>query len=115
MGSRFLTFQTTKSQNHTYGIWSEENQTLPITKNYLSLIFLNAQALSLVFYLKCIRHGIFLFNYKNNGTDSGKILIGLQVPEDEQRLLEKFLKQLGYEYTNESKNLAYKLFLNKKS
>ena len=58
---------------------------------------------------------ISLFNYKNNGTDSGKILIGLQVPENEGRLLEKFLKQLGYEYTNESKNLAYKLFLNKKS
>ena len=58
---------------------------------------------------------ISLFNYKHNGTDSGKILIGLQVPEDDRRLLEKFLKQLGYEYTNESKNLAYKLFLNKKS
>ena len=56
---------------------------------------------------------ISLFNYKNNGTDSGKILIGLQVPDSEGELLEKFLRRLGYEYKDETKNLAYKLFLNK--
>ena len=55
---------------------------------------------------------ISLFNYKNNGTDCGKILVGLQVPDQDNKPLQQFLKKLGYSFKNESKNIAYKLFLN---
>jgi len=41
----------------------------------------------------------------------GRILVGLQVPSDERRGFAKFLKTLGYEYVDETKNPAYQLFL----
>lgn len=54
---------------------------------------------------------ISLFHYRNHGADIGKILIGLQVPKNERAAFAKFLKTLGYEYTDETNNPAYRLFL----
>ena len=54
---------------------------------------------------------ISLFNYRNHGSDTGRIMVGIQVPAQETNDLHIFLKSLGYNYVNETKNTAYNLFL----
>ena len=54
---------------------------------------------------------ITLFHYRNHGADVGRILVGLQVPANERTGFKKFLKNLGYEYVDETLNPAYRLFL----
>lgn len=54
---------------------------------------------------------ISLFHYRNHGADVGRILVGLQVPPGERAALDRFVKKLGYEFVDETKNPAYKLFL----
>ena len=54
---------------------------------------------------------ISLFHYRNQGADYGRILVGLQVPTDENTELGRFLESLGYPYVEESENPVYRLFL----
>jgi len=55
---------------------------------------------------------ISLFHYRNQGDDSGRILVGIQVPEDtDKKAFKQFLEGLGYPYWVETHNPAYKLFL----
>ena len=54
---------------------------------------------------------ISLFHYRNHGSDVGRIMVGLQVPLKEAVDFNSFLKSLGYNYINETKNTAYNLFL----
>ena len=54
---------------------------------------------------------ISLFHYRNHGADSGRVLVGMQVPEDEMPAFRRFLAKLGYPYVDESENPAYRLFL----
>jgi threonine dehydratase len=54
---------------------------------------------------------ISLFHYRNHGADYGKILVGLQVPANENKAFKAFLLNLGYPHHNESDNPAYKMFL----
>jgi threonine dehydratase len=54
---------------------------------------------------------ISLFHYRNHGADVGRVLVGLQVPEKERAAFRRFLRELGYDYTDETRNPAYKLFL----
>jgi threonine dehydratase len=54
---------------------------------------------------------ISLFHYRNNGSDHGRIVTGIQVPPDEMTQWQAFLDTLGYPYWDENKNPAYKLFL----
>lgn len=54
---------------------------------------------------------ISLFHYRNNGSDYGKILVGMQVPPSEMGEWQDFLNALGYRYWDENQNPAYKLFL----
>lgn len=54
---------------------------------------------------------ISLFHYRNNGSDYGRIVVGIQVPPDEMPDWQAFLDTLGYRYWDENKNPAYKLFL----
>ena len=54
---------------------------------------------------------ISLFHYRNQGSDYGRILVGLQVPASERKAFREFLKTLGYPYENETDNPAYRLFL----
>jgi threonine dehydratase len=54
---------------------------------------------------------ISLFHYRNHGADYGRVLVGLQAPPADKKLLQKFLQQLGYPYTDESNNPAYRMFL----
>lgn len=54
---------------------------------------------------------ISLFHYRNHGADTGRVLVGMQVPPGEMRDFRAFLKNLGYRYWDESNNPAYRLFL----
>ncbi len=54
---------------------------------------------------------ISLFHYRNNGSDYGRIVVGMQVPPEEMQEWQAFLDTLGYRYWDENKNPAYKLFL----
>jgi threonine dehydratase len=54
---------------------------------------------------------ISLFHYRNHGADTGRVLVGMQVPVGEKKDFRAFLKQLGYRHWDESKNPAYQLFL----
>jgi threonine dehydratase len=54
---------------------------------------------------------ITLFHYRNQGADVGRVLVGLQVPEAERGAFRRFLRELGYDYTDESRNAAYRFFL----
>lgn len=54
---------------------------------------------------------ISLFHYRNHGADFGRVLVGMQVPPNEQEAFTDFLSNLGYPYWNETDNAAYQLFL----
>ncbi|MGI0484454.1 threonine ammonia-lyase, biosynthetic [Pantanalinema rosaneae CENA516] len=54
---------------------------------------------------------ISLFHYRNNGSDYGRIVVGMQVPPHEMADWQAFLDTLGYRYWDESQNPAYQLFL----
>jgi threonine dehydratase len=54
---------------------------------------------------------ISLFHYRNHGADFGRVLVGMQVPPNEQNAFSNFLKELGYPYWDETHNPAYQLFL----
>jgi threonine dehydratase len=54
---------------------------------------------------------ISLFHYRNHGSDYGRVLAGVQVPEAERDQLAQHLKKLGYSNWDETENPAYRLFL----
>jgi threonine dehydratase len=54
---------------------------------------------------------ISLFHYRNHGSDSGRVLVGMQVPSAEKRAFRAFLDRLGYDYAEETENPAYRMFL----
>lgn len=54
---------------------------------------------------------ITLFHYRNHGADVGRVFAGLQVPPGQQEAFESFLRDLGYEYIEETGNPAARLFL----
>jgi threonine dehydratase len=54
---------------------------------------------------------ISLFHYRNQGADYGRILVGLQVPPNDQKAFAAFLDTLGYPYVEETHNPVYRLFL----
>ncbi len=54
---------------------------------------------------------ISLFHYRNHGADFGRVLVGMQVPPEEQKEFLNFLHTLGYPYWDETNNPAYQLFL----
>ncbi len=54
---------------------------------------------------------ISLFHYRNHGADFGRVLVGMQVPPNNQAEFAAFLQNLGYPYWDETQNPAYRLFL----
>jgi threonine dehydratase len=54
---------------------------------------------------------ISLFHYRNHGSDYGRVLAGVQVPESDRAEFAKHLEKLGYTYADETDNPAYRLFL----
>jgi len=58
------------------------------------------------------RWNISLFHYRNHGSAYGRVLVGMEVPLGQETELQKFLDELAYQYTEETDNAAYQLFLN---
>jgi threonine dehydratase len=54
---------------------------------------------------------ITLFHYRNHGADVGRVLVGLQVPPKGRPAFRRFLRELGYDYADETRNPAYRFFL----
>ncbi|KAI9838730.1 MAG: threonine deaminase [Sclerophora amabilis] len=54
---------------------------------------------------------ISLFHYRNHGGDVGKVLAGIQCPEEERTGLEDFLNTLGYPWKDETENAVYRTFM----
>ncbi len=57
------------------------------------------------------RWNISLFHYRNHGAAYGRVLVAVQVAQDEQEEFKHFLNTLGYQYWQETDNPAYRLFL----
>lgn len=68
---------------------------------------------ALIKFLNCMspNWNISLFHYRNNGSDYGRIVLGIQVAPAEMDDWHAFLKTVGYRYWDESHNPAYHLFL----
>jgi len=56
------------------------------------------------------RWNISLFHYRNHGAAYGRVLVGLQA--DEPETVVTYLKELGFPFTEETSNPAFKIFLN---
>jgi len=54
---------------------------------------------------------ISLFHYRNHGADYGRVLVGMQVPANDAAAFRGFLDGLGYDYVEETGNVAYRMFL----
>src|SRR5215471_2692643 len=54
---------------------------------------------------------ISLFHYRNHGSDFGRVLAALEVPADQDRAFDQFLRELGYRFQIEDANDAYSRFL----
>jgi threonine dehydratase len=54
---------------------------------------------------------ISLFHYRNQGADHGRILVGIQVPTQDERVFREFLRSLAYPHVEETLNPVYRLFL----
>jgi threonine dehydratase len=54
---------------------------------------------------------VSLFHYRYHGADIGRVLVGVQVKEEQMKDWELFLKDLGYSYHEENSNRVYRQFL----
>ena len=54
---------------------------------------------------------ISLFHYRNHGSAFGRVLIGIQVPDQDSDKFSHYLKKLDYPYWEETDNIAYLKFL----
>jgi len=54
---------------------------------------------------------ISLFHYRSQGGDFGRVLIGLEIPDQNEQSLKSFFDKLGYHYIEETADPAYQLFL----
>ncbi len=54
---------------------------------------------------------ITLFHYRSQGGEFGRVLIGLEIPEQSEQQLKIFFDNLGYHYIEETEDPAYQLFL----
>ncbi len=57
------------------------------------------------------RWNISLFHYRNHGAAYGRVLVGIQVPKEDDKELQTFLQNLGYTWWEETDNPAYSMFL----
>ncbi len=54
---------------------------------------------------------ISLFNYRNHGADYGRVLCGFELTDSDLASFSKHLEELGYQWKDETDNLAYRFFL----
>ncbi|RHY15304.1 hypothetical protein DYB25_005949 [Aphanomyces astaci] len=69
---------------------------------------------ALLFFLECMgtkNWNISVFHYRNHGADYGRVLVGMQVPPEDDHAFQAFLDGVGYDWFDERHNPVYKLFL----
>jgi threonine dehydratase len=68
---------------------------------------------ALLRFLTCMSRGwnITLFHYRNYGSDLGRVLAGMEVPREDEAAFATFLEELGYAWTDEKDNPAYRFLL----
>lgn len=68
---------------------------------------------ALLHFLENMNRGwnISLFHYRNHGSDFGRVLAGIQVPDKDCKTFVEVLNTLGYSYWDETDNPAYQRFL----
>lgn len=68
---------------------------------------------ALLRFLECLHEdwNISLFHYRNHGSAHGRVLAGVQVPDEQMGAFSAFLSTLGYPWRDETANRAYRLFL----
>ncbi len=68
---------------------------------------------ALMRFLTSMRPGwnISLFHYRNQGADYGRILVGIQFPEENASSFQEFVSDLGYHFVDETENQVYRMFL----
>jgi threonine dehydratase len=54
---------------------------------------------------------ISLFHYRNYGSEYGRVLLGIQVPDEDDERFQHFLESTGYSYHSEEDNPAYNMFV----
>jgi threonine dehydratase len=54
---------------------------------------------------------ISLFHYRNYGSEYGRVLMGIQVPPEDDERFRQFLEQTGYHYHTEEGNPAFEMFV----
>ena len=54
---------------------------------------------------------ISLFHYRSHGAPYARVLVGIQVDDEDYEQFQQFLQQLDVQYWKEENNLAYQLFL----
>ena len=57
------------------------------------------------------KYNISLFQYRNEGSDMGKVLTGILCPDDEVKELELFLREIGYPWVDCTGSGVFKTFL----
>lgn len=57
------------------------------------------------------RWNISLFHYRNHGSEYGRVLMGIQVPGEDEAEFRQFLAGCGYQFSFESDNIAYRMFV----
>ena len=67
---------------------------------------------ALLDFLKGLSRGwnISLFHYRNHGAAYGRVLVGLQLNREAVRDFRAYMQSSGYVYSEETENLAYRLF-----
>jgi threonine dehydratase len=68
---------------------------------------------ALLRFLRGMRSGwnISLFHYRNYGSEYGRVLMGIQVPPQDEADFQAFLEATGYSYREEADNPAYAMFV----
>jgi threonine dehydratase len=57
---------------------------------------------------------ISLFNYRNHGSDYGRVLCGFELGEQDLLAFTAHLRELGYAWKDETANPAYRFFLSRR-
>ena len=57
------------------------------------------------------RWNISLFHYRNHGSATGQVMAGFEIEEQQSLEFHRFLKEVGYNYKDQSVNPGYQLFL----
>ncbi|MCV2502819.1 MAG: threonine ammonia-lyase, biosynthetic, partial [Neisseriaceae bacterium] len=54
---------------------------------------------------------ITLFHYRNHGSDYGRVIMGIDVPPQDNVEFSQFINELDYEFVDHTHDPAYELFL----